>query len=134
MALKISGSLYHIFIHRLDWNTRKKTCKNNLNIKGQHESHYFFSDCFIILLSIYSYNLKKLLHVIDYELFYFFKGIWEYIEATRDMVHVLEKDVQSTKTNVELMNELMSKWSLASLYDRKDGKKDTLLNVEVFIK
>ena len=48
------------------------------------------------------------------------------------MVHVLEKDVQSTKTNVESMNDLMSKWSLASLYDRKDGKKDTLLNVEVF--
>jgi len=47
------------------------------------------------------------------------------------MVHLLEKDVQSTKTNVESMNELMSKWSLSGLYDRKDGKKDTLLNLEV---
>ena len=47
------------------------------------------------------------------------------------MVHLLEKDVQSTKTNVESMNELMSQWSLSGLYDRKDGKKDTLLNLEV---
>ena len=49
------------------------------------------------------------------------------------MVHILEKDVQSTKTNVESVNDLMSKWSLAALYDRKDGKKDTLLNIEVCV-
>lgn len=57
-------------------------------------------------------------------------GIWEYVEQTRDMVHVLEKSVQSAKTNVETMNALMAKWSLSALYDRKDGKKDTLLNIE----
>lgn len=58
-------------------------------------------------------------------------GIWEYIEQTRETVHTLEKNVQSTKTNVETMNTLMSKWSMSALYDRKDGKKDTLLNIEV---
>lgn len=62
---------------------------------------------------------------------FIYKGIWEYVEQTRDMVHVLEKSVQSAKTNVETMNALMAKWSLSALYDRKDGKKDTLLNIEV---
>lgn len=61
----------------------------------------------------------------------YFVGIWEYIEQTREMVHTLERNVQSTKTNVEAMNTLMSKWSVSALYDRKDGKKDTLLNIEV---
>lgn len=58
------------------------------------------------------------------------QGIWEYVEKTRDMVHVLQKSVHSAKTNVEKINELMSKWCIAPLYDRKDGKKDTLLNIE----
>ena len=58
-------------------------------------------------------------------------GIWDYVNATRDMVHGLEKSVQSAKTNVDTVNSLMAKWSVAALYDRKDGKKDTLLNIEV---
>lgn len=58
------------------------------------------------------------------------QGIWEYVDRTRDMVHVLQKNVQSAKTNVESISVLMSKWSVAPLYDRKDGKKDTLLNIE----
>ena len=58
-------------------------------------------------------------------------GIWDYVNATRDMVHELEKSVQSTKTNVDTVSSLMAKWSVAALYDRKDGKKDTLLNIEV---
>lgn len=47
------------------------------------------------------------------------------------MVHVLEKNVQSAKSNVEDINLHMSKWSVAALYDRKDGKKEALLNIEV---
>lgn len=58
-------------------------------------------------------------------------GIWDYVNATRDMVEKLEKSVQSAKTNVDTVNSLMAKWSVAALYDRKDGKKDTLLNIEV---
>lgn len=60
-----------------------------------------------------------------------FLGIWDYVNATRDMVHELEKSVQSAKTNVDTVNSLMAKWSEAALYDRKDGKKDALLNIEV---
>jgi len=57
-------------------------------------------------------------------------GIWEYIEKTRDMVHDLEKRVRQAKNNVETMNNLMTKWSETPLYERKDGKKELLLNLE----
>ena len=57
--------------------------------------------------------------------------MWEYIEKTRDMVHDLEKRVQAAKNNVESMSQLMTKWCEAPLYERKEGKKEGLLNIEV---
>ena len=59
------------------------------------------------------------------------KGAWEYIEKTRDMVHDLEKRVQAAKNNVDSMGQLMTKWCEAPLYERKEGKKEGLLNIEV---
>lgn len=59
------------------------------------------------------------------------KGAWEYIEKTRDMVHDLEKRVQAAKNNVDSMSQLMTKWCEAPLYERKEGKKEGLLNIEV---
>ena len=47
-------------------------------------------------------------------------------------MHDLQKRVQAAKSNVESMNSLMSKWAESPLYERKDGKKETLLNIEVF--
>ena len=58
-------------------------------------------------------------------------GVWEYVEATRDMVHDLEQRVRNAKTNVESINTLMNKWAEDPLYQRKDGKKELLLNLEV---
>ena len=64
-------------------------------------------------------------------LFLRLKGAWEYIEKTREMVHDLEKRVQSAKNNVDSMSQLMTKWCEAPLYERKEGKKEGLLNIEV---
>lgn len=61
-------------------------------------------------------------------------GAWEYIEKTRDMVHDLEKRVQAAKNNVESMSQLMTKWCEAPLYERKEGKKEGLLNLEVNVR
>ena len=61
----------------------------------------------------------------------FFPGVWEYIEKTRDMVHDLEKRVQSAKDNVDSMSQLMTEWAKAPLYERKEGKNEGLLNLEV---
>ena len=46
-------------------------------------------------------------------------------------MHDLEKRVRQAKNNVESMNGLMNKWSELPLYERKDGKKELLLNLEV---
>lgn len=58
-------------------------------------------------------------------------GVWEYIEKTRDMVHDLQTRVQAAKDNVEAISQIMTKWSEAPLYERKEGKKEGLLNLEV---
>lgn len=58
-------------------------------------------------------------------------GIWEYIKSTREKVHDLEKRVQKAKDNVEAMSKDMAKWAVSPLYERKDDKKDALLNAEV---
>jgi len=58
-------------------------------------------------------------------------GVWEYIEKTRDMVHDLQTRVQAAKDNVEEIGQIMTKWSEAPLYERKEGKKEGLLNLEV---
>ena len=50
------------------------------------------------------------------------------------MVHDLEKRVQAAKNNVESMGQLMTKWCEAPLYERKEGKKEGLLNLEVHIR
>ena len=47
------------------------------------------------------------------------------------MVHDLEKRVQASKNNVESKSQLMTKWCEAPLYERKEGKKEGLLNLEV---
>lgn len=57
-------------------------------------------------------------------------GAWEYIETTRNMVRDLEMKVRLSKANVEMMSEIMSKWSETPLYLRKEDKKDSLLNLE----
>ena len=58
-------------------------------------------------------------------------GVWEYIEATRDMVRDLEKRVRLAKRNVESISNIMSQWATVPLYQRKEDKKGSLLNLEV---
>ncbi|KAF5902959.1 dynein heavy chain 9, axonemal, partial [Clarias magur] len=57
------------------------------------------------------------------------KGIWEYIQDVREAVHDLEKRLQRTKDNVEETQSIMKNWT-HPIFERKDGKKDALLNLE----
>ncbi len=57
-------------------------------------------------------------------------GVWEYIQETRDKVRDLEQRVRLSKANVELQT-IMAGWIQSPLYQRKEDKKDTLLNLEV---
>lgn len=58
-------------------------------------------------------------------------GVWEYIQGTRDMVRDLEKRVKLAKCNVDSINGILAKLCQKPLYQRKDDKKDCLLNLEV---
>ncbi|KAI8492613.1 Dynein heavy chain 9, axonemal, partial [Branchiostoma belcheri] len=57
-------------------------------------------------------------------------GVWEYIQETRDMVHDLEMRVFKAKTNLENVQKIMEQWCTAPLYERKDGKEVSLLNLD----
>lgn len=58
-------------------------------------------------------------------------GVWEYIETTRDQVRDLERRVRLAKENVDNIQKIMEEWSQTSLYQRKEDKNNTLLNLEV---
>lgn len=59
-----------------------------------------------------------------------FVGVWEYIQKTRDQVIDLESRVQKAKDNVEEIKKLMSTWSKTPLFERKEDKHETLLNLD----
>uniref|UniRef100_A0A8B9HPK8 Dynein, axonemal, heavy chain 9 n=1 Tax=Astyanax mexicanus TaxID=7994 RepID=A0A8B9HPK8_ASTMX len=56
-------------------------------------------------------------------------GIWEYIQGVREAVHDLEKRLQKTKDNVDEIQSIMKTWA-NPVFERKDGKNDSLLNLE----
>ena len=56
--------------------------------------------------------------------------MWEYIESARDLVHDLEIRVQKAKDNVEKLQKIMATWSKTSLFERKEGKNESLLNLD----
>lgn len=56
--------------------------------------------------------------------------LWDYIERLHRLVHSLEARVQQTQDNLEHIRNIMSVWSKVALFERSDGKKDTLLYIE----
>ena len=54
----------------------------------------------------------------------------EYIESARDLVHDLEMRVQKAKDNVDKLKKIMATWSKTSLFERKEGKNESLLNLD----
>jgi len=62
----------------------------------------------------------------------FLVGVWEYIEPTRDQVCDLERRVRLAKANEEMMHNIMEQWRQEPLYQRKEEKNSSLLNLEVW--
>ena len=77
---------------------------------------------------MYMYVLLIILHTFIIHL-----GVWGYIQGTRDMVRDLEKRVKLAKCNVDTINSILAKLCQKPLYQRKDDKKDCLLNLEVHV-
>ncbi|XP_069187120.1 dynein beta chain, ciliary [Procambarus clarkii] len=57
-------------------------------------------------------------------------GVWEYIEVLRDTVSNLESRVQKAQTNLKRLDGILDNWVQKPIFERRDGKKDTLLNLE----
>ncbi|KAG7239799.1 hypothetical protein INR49_028387 [Caranx melampygus] len=57
------------------------------------------------------------------------QGIWQYIQELRDSVCDLDTRLQRAKDNVEEIQNCMRLWA-SPVFDRKEGKKDTLLSLE----
>ncbi|XP_058249288.1 dynein axonemal heavy chain 11 [Hemibagrus wyckioides] len=58
------------------------------------------------------------------------QGCFSYICQVKDMVYKMERKLQKTRDNVEMIKELMKGWSKQPIFCRKDCKKDTLLMME----
>ena len=99
--------------------------------------------CFLRISSLENiYGIKFALIVIFVEPFFFFwkeliisiillcLELWDYIEQLHRLVHSLEARVQQTQDNLEQIRNIMSVWSKVALFERSDGKKDTLLCIE----
>jgi hypothetical protein len=56
--------------------------------------------------------------------------LWDYIEQLHQLVHSLETRIQQTQNNVEQICNIMGVWSKVALFERPDGRKDTLLCIE----
>ncbi|XP_054619923.1 dynein axonemal heavy chain 9-like isoform X2 [Dunckerocampus dactyliophorus] len=57
------------------------------------------------------------------------QGIWQYIQELRDTVCDLESRLKRAKDNVEDIQICIRSWA-SPMFDRKEGKKDTLLSLE----
>uniref|UniRef100_A0AAQ5YU21 Dynein axonemal heavy chain 17 n=1 Tax=Amphiprion ocellaris TaxID=80972 RepID=A0AAQ5YU21_AMPOC len=57
------------------------------------------------------------------------QGVWQYIQELRDSVSNLESRLQTTKDNVEEIQSCMRSWA-KPMFDRKEGKKDAVLNLD----
>ncbi len=57
-------------------------------------------------------------------------GVWEYIQEIRDQVRDLEKRVQQTKDNVDMIKKIMETWAEKSLFERKEMKESALLGLD----
>ena len=63
--------------------------------------------------------------------FFFFTGIWDYIEKLRQIVIDLDDRVQKSQENAKLINGLMKKWDREPLFTRHDdGRPDNLFNAK----
>ncbi|CAL8284422.1 unnamed protein product [Lota lota] len=58
------------------------------------------------------------------------EGVWEYIKSIGDMMHDLYRRVNQAKANVDSMCVLMAEWSLTPMFERKDNKNDSLLDLK----
>ncbi|XP_021069297.1 dynein heavy chain 17, axonemal isoform X2 [Mus pahari] len=63
-------------------------------------------------------------------LFWNGENVIEYIQEMREMLHNLQNRIQKAKQNVEGITQAMQEWSANPLFERKDNKKEALLDLD----
>ncbi|XP_077065347.1 dynein axonemal heavy chain 11 [Siphateles boraxobius] len=74
--------------------------------------------------------VDRQLHQAESELTWQSQNSWDYICTLQDTVCQLERRLQKTKDNIEMIDVLMNGWSKQPMFCRKDLKKDSILQLE----
>lgn len=75
-------------------------------------------------------TIDQQLHRAETELTWQDPRSWDYICILKDTIYQIERRLQKTKDNAEVMKVLLNGWSKQPMFCRKDNKKDTLLQLE----
>ncbi|KAL2078484.1 hypothetical protein ACEWY4_026169 [Coilia grayii] len=57
-------------------------------------------------------------------------GVWEYIQRMRDTLKDFQTRISMAKANVSTMLLIMDEWSNAPVFERKDNKREALLDLD----
>nr|KAF6455670.1 dynein axonemal heavy chain 17 [Rousettus aegyptiacus] len=63
-------------------------------------------------------------------LFWNSEGVFDYIKEMREILHNLQNRMQKAKQNIESISQAMKDWSSNPMFERKDNKKDALLDLD----
>ncbi|PNJ88261.1 DNAH17 isoform 1 [Pongo abelii] len=63
-------------------------------------------------------------------LFWNGEGVFQYIQEVREILHNLQNRMQKAKQNIEGISQAMKDWSANPLFERKDNKKEALLDLD----
>ncbi|XP_006869595.1 PREDICTED: dynein heavy chain 17, axonemal [Chrysochloris asiatica] len=63
-------------------------------------------------------------------LFWNGEGVFEYIQEMREILYDLQTRMQKAKQNIDAIAQAMKDWSANPMFERKDNKKDALLDLD----
>ncbi|XP_016337659.1 dynein heavy chain 11, axonemal [Sinocyclocheilus anshuiensis] len=75
-------------------------------------------------------TVDRQIHLAETELTWQDQNCWNYICTLKDTVYRLERRLQTTKDNIEMMEVLMNGWSKQPMFCRKDHKKESSLQLD----
>ncbi|XP_053089780.1 dynein axonemal heavy chain 11 isoform X1 [Pangasianodon hypophthalmus] len=108
------------------------TCVSSLQLLVQlyNKVRHMAVDAEVSLMKAELEVIDKQLYQAETDLTWQDQGCLNYICQVKDMVYKMERKLQKSKDNVEMIKELMKGWSKQPIFCRKDSKKDTLLMLE----
>ncbi|KAK3559476.1 hypothetical protein QTP86_013663 [Hemibagrus guttatus] len=75
-------------------------------------------------------NIDEELACAEYSLCWSSEGIWEYIQKMSDTIQDVQSRIELAKSNVKTMQDIMNDWIVTRMFERKDSKIDSLLDLE----